>query len=667
MRPRHLVVEGFAAFRDRAELDFDGVDFFALVGPTGSGKSSVIDAICFALYGSVPRYDNRVVAPLVTMGSLEARVMLEFSVGEERYLATRVVRRSSRGTGASTREARLEHLTGDAVEVLAGNADELTAGVARLLGLSYEYFTRCVVLPQGAFARFLHDTPGDRQGLLRSLLDIDIYLRIGQTARRAAEIDRAAIAMGLQHLDRLKDASPEALAAAETRVARLEELVVAVRRTDEDLVRLEATIDAETAAARVAGEMAIRLGRISLPASVESAAEEQGRLREAVADAETTLAAAVRRRQELEGAELPDLAGLEAAERAHLALAGLADDLAASSSRLTAASSALEVATGEMALATGAAERAAAALEEARRQHSAAHLAAGLVPGEPCPVCSQPVKKLPAPMPAAAIDEAAEIVAAADEELRACGHALTARANDVAGAEATHQSLQLRQEQLRREIEDYPQADVVSSGVAAIRRHLADLESARRSEDAARKVHNELQRAADEAAAGLALAWSVFDEQRDPVAALAPPAAGRADVQADWSALIAWARKELTEQEALASRAEEAAEAAVAERRQRLGQLSRGCMDAGLEVSGDTSVADIRDAIAKTLAEATADRLLIAQDIGKAELLRADIAALTERQAVSDMLANHLKATGFERWLVAEAMDLLVLSASETL
>ena len=59
MRPIELVAEGFGPFRDRVTIDFTDADFFALVGPTGAGKSSVIDAICFALYGIVPRYDDR--------------------------------------------------------------------------------------------------------------------------------------------------------------------------------------------------------------------------------------------------------------------------------------------------------------------------------------------------------------------------------------------------------------------------------------------------------------------------------------------------------------------------------------------------------------------------------------------------------------------------------
>src|SRR5439155_8276769 len=119
MRPVRLVTEGFTAFRDAIDVDFTNADFFTLVGPTGSGKSSVLDAICFALYGSVPRYaDDRLVAPAITQGANEARVSLTFEIDGEEYLATRVVRRTK--TGATTKEARLEHGS----EILAGDARE---------------------------------------------------------------------------------------------------------------------------------------------------------------------------------------------------------------------------------------------------------------------------------------------------------------------------------------------------------------------------------------------------------------------------------------------------------------------------------------------------------------------------------------------------------------
>ncbi|HEY0696804.1 MAG TPA: AAA family ATPase, partial [Micromonospora sp.] len=98
MRPLRLDLAGFTVFREPTTIDLTDADFFALVGPTGSGKSTVLDAICFALYGTVPRWGGsrgitNALAPSVT----EARVRLVFESAGERYVATRVVRRDGRG------------------------------------------------------------------------------------------------------------------------------------------------------------------------------------------------------------------------------------------------------------------------------------------------------------------------------------------------------------------------------------------------------------------------------------------------------------------------------------------------------------------------------------------------------------------------------------------
>ncbi|MDP9405692.1 MAG: SMC family ATPase, partial [Actinomycetota bacterium] len=177
MRPQRLELHGFTAFRQPVTVDFAGADLFALTGPTGAGKSSLIDAMCFALYGSVPRLDRRTVAPVIATGLVEARVRFDFTVGVQAYTAVRVVRALSRG-GASTKEARLER----GGQVLAGDADAVTDAVERLLGLGFDQFTKSVVLPQGEFAAFLHDKPSDRQRLLVRLLGLDVYDRMRAAA-----------------------------------------------------------------------------------------------------------------------------------------------------------------------------------------------------------------------------------------------------------------------------------------------------------------------------------------------------------------------------------------------------------------------------------------------------------------------------------------------------
>src|SRR5437867_12207132 len=98
MRLLALEIQGFGAFRSPTRLRFDDADFFALVGPTGSGKSTLLDAVCFALYGSVPRYGaENLIRYVVTLGASEARVRLDFELGGEQWIATRVARRTPKG------------------------------------------------------------------------------------------------------------------------------------------------------------------------------------------------------------------------------------------------------------------------------------------------------------------------------------------------------------------------------------------------------------------------------------------------------------------------------------------------------------------------------------------------------------------------------------------
>src|SRR3954447_2687933 len=220
MRPKRLEVEGFTAFREATVVDFDGADLFAFTGPTGSGKSSLVDAMGFALYGRVHRYGEKLVHPAISSGATEVRVRLDFTIGETLYTAVRVARRTGPAR-ATTKEARLER----AGEVLAGDEKGLTAAVESLLGLDFEQYCRCVVLPQGAFAAFLHDTPKGRQDLLTGLLDLGVYREMAQLAGQRANMAAARAAALHDRLDGdLSDATPEALAAGRGRAEGREEV-----------------------------------------------------------------------------------------------------------------------------------------------------------------------------------------------------------------------------------------------------------------------------------------------------------------------------------------------------------------------------------------------------------------------------------------------------------
>ena len=169
MRPVVLDMNGFASFREPARVDFADADFFALVGPTGSGKSTVIDAMTFALYGSVPRWGRKGMVSLALAPTVgRATVRLVFDVEDQRYVVVRELRRG--GASVHQRAATLERLAdprsraepGDPTDVLAKDPAGVTDAVGGLLGLSYEDFCQCVVLPQGQFANFLHAKASER-------------------------------------------------------------------------------------------------------------------------------------------------------------------------------------------------------------------------------------------------------------------------------------------------------------------------------------------------------------------------------------------------------------------------------------------------------------------------------------------------------------------------
>ncbi|ODU03706.1 MAG: hypothetical protein ABS81_13000 [Pseudonocardia sp. SCN 72-86] len=379
MRPVQLEIAGFAAFREPAVVDFRGADYFALVGPTGAGKSTVVDALCFALYGSVPRWDDRRavrlgLAPHVSRGV----VRLVFDVGGKRYVAARELRRSAQDK-VTVRSARLElladpeELDGES-RVLAADSG-MTPEVERLLGLPFDQFCQCVVLPQGAFAEFLHAKPADRQKMLVRLLGLDVYEAIAREANReaAASGERADVLAG--QLGAYDDATPDAVAGATARVDALGALADRVTDATERLGEAAAAVvAAETAVATSERERGVLAG-ITVPAAAaaadvdarrRSAVEASAAAAQVVADAGAADAQARTARD-----AAPARAPLEQARRDHT-------DLAAARDARPGAAAAHDSAAAEEKDAARAAGEAAAVLEAARaaRDSAAARLEA---------------------------------------------------------------------------------------------------------------------------------------------------------------------------------------------------------------------------------------------------------------------------------------------------
>jgi exonuclease SbcC len=202
VRPLSLTLEGFACFKQQQTVSFDGLELFAIWGATGSGKTSLLDAMVFALFGKVPRLGEKRNRDVISLTRHKAAVVLEFSTGPRTYRVARTVTRK----GAT--EVKLEDGDG---HLLAEGVRDVQAAIERCLGLPYDAFIQSVMLPQGEFARFLKSEPRERREILRDLLRLDIYERM----REAAERRRRELDGELSTVERLlaeyTDAAPEHL------------------------------------------------------------------------------------------------------------------------------------------------------------------------------------------------------------------------------------------------------------------------------------------------------------------------------------------------------------------------------------------------------------------------------------------------------------------------
>lgn len=499
MRPLKLEVQGFTAFRQFVALDFGDLELFALVGPTGSGKSSLLDAMTFALYGNTPRLGGTGLDALISQGERGLSVSLTFEVGDETYRVAR-----SKGRRQAENEVRLERREGDRwVNLSDGGTKAVNDRIRRAVGLDFKTFARSVLLPQGEFSRLLHGTGKERQALLGELMGLEHvkamhafagdrareykhtlgslhalldgeYAQVSPEAVKALRAEREAVD---GEAERLTD-SRERLQGQVNRLRALEGVWNAREDTRRRLTTLESRAESVREGAqraerarRVAGVLplldAAERARIAAAREAEEArraGEAEAQTRRGVQAAEVALAAA----QEAE-ARIPDLearaealreAEADAArlkraggtpqtthasplpwdEDAHFAAREAAqklDTLRRERVQLETEKTGLAAQRGRLAadeqlqadqtLEWGRVERegkeAKAALDAAKAELTAAREQAGLAAyrphlhlGQPCPLCEQTVRVLPA-APAVNLEELEARVTALDRTL----------------------------------------------------------------------------------------------------------------------------------------------------------------------------------------------------------------------------------------------------------
>ncbi|WP_062135074.1 AAA family ATPase [Demequina aestuarii] len=770
MKVLTLDMEGFGPYLRRQTIDFAEFDddIFVITGRTGAGKSTILDAIVFALYDSVPRYAGAATSVRSDFCTPDdpTVVTLEFESGGTRYRVRRspeFQRPKLRGEGLTTQkaEAALWVERSGEWDALAVRPVEAGHLIRDILGLSADQFLQVILLAQGRFQQFLEAKTDERRDVLRSLFGTSRFAALERHVRDVAKersrsveeadaglgelIARAsseagAEAPGLAERDSWLETTADALAelAQAASAARLEagtaadaaaaalaeakavadkhaklaearETVAALEaRADKheaDRARLDAATrakpvaapmravarsDAELEKATVArdaaltGAQAAAVAEVAWPASlgvladaseedlaarISALAGEIGtlstalevelalpRLREEAESAEVSVTAAAETRDAVQtdiGA-LPELAkALRAARVKAEATAARVDDLeqahvraeasAAAHENVLELTSALEAATKERDAALAAH---AAATEEyndlvqRRLRSQAAHLAAELTDGEPCPVCGATEHPSPAePSDTHVTDDEVDAARASETE---AADLLKGAKDAVAGVESTLA--------VARAAAGDGDAE---SATAAVEAALAQLEAARSAVTECRRLDDEL--------AGLDEREAALKESLTTTSAAVEAAQSfRAQAVAAVTAAETSVTKSRAEYESVGARARDL------ERAKEL--VAAVAQAAGALADAHTAQAQARASLAEALEESGFETAEAARD---ALLPEADLAALREAVAAHEStlagaraVVTNLSAEGLPAVEDEATTDLEALSAS---
>lgn len=177
MRPIQLTVKGLNSFIEEQTIDFRKLTdkgLFGIFGPTGSGKSTILDGITLALYGQIARKSSN----LMNMNCNDLAVTFQFQISgipNRIYKVTRQFKRDKKTSKIRNHYAVIKEMTYDEPDILSEGSKGVTAECERILGLSLDDFTRTVVLPQGRFSEFLKLEGKERRKMLERLFNLQAY------------------------------------------------------------------------------------------------------------------------------------------------------------------------------------------------------------------------------------------------------------------------------------------------------------------------------------------------------------------------------------------------------------------------------------------------------------------------------------------------------------
>jgi exonuclease SbcC len=206
---------------DAAPLSDSGL--FAITGPTGAGKTTILDAITLGLYGRVNRHDRDLPSEIMTRHTAEAFSEVTFEARNEVYRAKWSVYRSRKKADGNLQPIKMElcRVSDDVFFDLKSN--EVPGKISELCGLDYNQFLRSVMLSQGEFTRFLKANENERSELLERITDTAIYSNISRQAYRRAAAEKNALNLLRNELSGQSLLAPEILEEYQNSLEKLRE------------------------------------------------------------------------------------------------------------------------------------------------------------------------------------------------------------------------------------------------------------------------------------------------------------------------------------------------------------------------------------------------------------------------------------------------------------
>lgn len=256
MKPISLTIEAFGPYRDSVTLDFSQLEnhsMFLISGPTGAGKTSILDAMVYALYGEPSGEVRKTDAIRSDFAEPErmTRVDFSFAIGDAQYRVERLPKQmvaKKRGTGMREQNASatVYEMKDGEWKVIATSAAAIRDTIQRIIGFRKDQFLQVVLLPQGEFRKLLVASTNEREELLHTLFRTDLYRKLQEALKSAYDEVKAGIEENLMKQSALIQSIPHDEDTAVLTIEHVRELLA--KRTS---LRDEMVIERDNAVSEV--------------------------------------------------------------------------------------------------------------------------------------------------------------------------------------------------------------------------------------------------------------------------------------------------------------------------------------------------------------------------------------------------------------------------------